>query len=74
MMKYIKLLVSNSLLKLFFGGFQAERDQPPATYFHVNVTKVRTMNPDGQRPSSKKKWLKESNVMELKVIYSIIVI
>ena len=25
------------------------------------------MNPDGQRPSSKKKWLKESNIMELKV-------
>ena len=25
------------------------------------------MNPDGQRPTSKKKWLKESNVMDRKV-------
>ena len=63
----IILITRNLILTTHNLDSQAERDQPPATYFHVNVTKVRTMNPDGQRPTSKKKWLKESNIMELKV-------
>jgi hypothetical protein len=49
---------------------KAERDQPSATFYHVNVTKVRTMNPDGQRPTSRKLSSKGSDVIQLKVCFN----